>query len=104
MMTHTHVTMAIVRQYGSMLINLSKVISIEAVNQTTIEFTYPLTNWYGGSWFLTTDNSSYLVKVPDADQELVSIKDSLNLELTAVCKGAAGALTNACAPNPRSIT
>lgn len=66
--------MSVVR-YGSVLINLRNVISVEVKNSTTLKFTYPLTNWFGGNWIYSSDPSYiYRINVDDAHRELDRIE------------------------------
>lgn len=62
-------------RYGTLLINLRNVIAVQAKNKTTLEFIYPLTNYYGGGDIYQNDNSeAYKVKVNDAYQELARLE------------------------------
>lgn len=69
----------IVRKYGNMLINLKNVTAINKIDSETLEFVYPITNWFSGtSMFISDTSITYKAKVIDADNELKSIQDTLN--------------------------
>jgi len=68
----------IMRNYGGVLINISKACSISRSSDTRIVFTMPISNWLSGNWIYLSDSQTYQVSVNNAEAEIKSIMDDLN--------------------------
>lgn len=72
--------MSVIRRYGNMVINLTKIISVEQYHKT-LEFRIPLSNYFNGTFVLFEDperNKAYFSSVEEAQKELKNIQDILN--------------------------
>mgnify|MGYP003339701103 CR=1 FL=1 len=70
--------MSIIRTYGNLIINLSKVISIERAGKC-IEFTMPISNNFWGFYIFFRDDQQYKVKFND---EIESMNEFINIKST----------------------
>ena len=71
--------MPIIRRYGNILINLTKIISVER-NNNTLNFVLPLSNNFGGFVSIVFDTQTCRIaskSVEDAEKEIQSIHDTL---------------------------
>ena len=72
--------MSMVRRYNNVLINLTKVISVERIN-STLYFTTPLSNNLIGNMFVFLDPKTHNVMLSsheEAEKELADIHNTLN--------------------------
>ena len=72
--------MSLVRQYGNIIINLTKVISVEQSSKS-LKFVLPNSNYFQGNLLNFQDDQNYKVSFhseEDAKQEIKSILDDLN--------------------------
>lgn len=68
------------RQYSGdiVVVDLTKIISVQARGKTSIAVTQPISNFFGGNWFWVNDNQEWYFTVPDPAAEVQSIREDLN--------------------------
>jgi hypothetical protein len=72
--------MSVIRKYGNLIINLTKIISVQQ-NNKTLRFVLPLSNNFSGSRDWISDNQTcevYTNSIEDAEKELHNIHELLN--------------------------
>jgi|SRR3989344_6978500 len=74
--------MSIIRQYGHVILNLTKILSVRVTSRQTLEFTLPLSNQFYGNIVWMSDEK-LKVQVYDAYEELASIRNTLETYLNS---------------------
>ena len=72
--------MSLVRQYGHILINLTKIISIEQSGKI-LKLTLPVSNYFDGNFLNFYDSQIYKISnasEKDAFEEMINIQNTLN--------------------------
>lgn len=72
--------MSVIRQYGNIIINLTKIISVKQV-QHKLFFTMPISNYFNGGFMHVNDSQQYEFHSTDeqtAREEMKYIKNTLD--------------------------